>query len=119
MSYRSIQQVMYNYFSQFGVVAYRDVAEDDAVLPYLVYTVPATDFAEQTTIGINIYDYKSKGYSAITDVVDGIDQTLPTVLNGDNGNVTIYRGNPFVQEKNEENINGLYVNLIVETNFIK
>ena len=123
--YIGISKALYQFVAQFGT-AYRGVAPQGAELPYIIYDMAMTDFAEQTPFALNVYAdgiVRTKAsYVPIDYIVDSITSAIPShgsiVIPIEKGNIIISRGSPFVQDKNIEDINtkGAYINLTIMTN---
>ncbi len=118
--YREIQTLidkkLKDWGDSLGFEVYRNQAKQTAKFPYIIYSITAVPFGEQQPFALKIYN-KDNGYDLLTELVDKISKELPIILKSNTGYVTLYEGNPFVQDLEEVDVQGLYVNFILETDF--
>lgn len=61
------EQALHEFFNKFGIAGHRNTSvPDDAVLPYLTYTVPISNFDEEP-VSITVHTYHYTDSEAIPD----------------------------------------------------
>lgn len=120
MAFTSISTALYSFFADFGVNAYRGQAEQSALFPYIVYNVQQTGFNQTLPFGFNVYT-QSSSYSALNAILEKVEGKVPEsglIVPIVGGNIILYRGDPFVQDKTDEDptIKAAYINLELQTN---
>ena len=97
-----VTTTLYRFMSGFGLEAYPETnVPDDAVLPYLTYTVPVPEWESGTTLQIRLW-YKDTSFVAINKKTDEIMNKVGggLVLYTDEdrtGALYLSPGNPFAQ----------------------
>ena len=112
MNYLKFQQEVYNFLSSLDINVYRNVAPQGAKLPYIVYDLETVEFGEQSIINYSVYS-DSESYQELTDYVEKLKNLLPFK----NGNLFLDKSNPFVQDKNEEDVKAILVSLLILANY--
>ena len=84
---------------------------------YITYSASISNFSQQFIQAITLYS-KSTGYTNLMELVDRIERAIGEtgiVLHKEWGNVAIYKGSPFYQDKTDEDstIRAGYINLLV------
>lgn len=117
---RNYATTMYNWLSKFATTYRTPVlssmfdSENPKPSEYIEYSADASNFAEQFIQSITIYS-QSTAYNYVMDISDKIEQELGEsgiVLREDWGYVRIEKGNPFYQDKpdDDDNIHAGYLN---------
>ena len=111
---------LYNWLSQFAdtfrePVTPKQLENKGNPTEYITYSSTSGNFSGSFIQPISIYS-KSTAYSHIMDIVDAIENAIGEHgirLNATWGTLTIYKGNPFYQDKAEEDTayRAGYVNL--------
>ena len=112
MDYLEFQKEVVKFANRFGAMAYRDEAPAGAVLPYIIYQVETSNFANGYPYSFSIYS-SSDGYAELTEVVENIESKMPYKSK----NLYFDKAENFVQQKNEENIKGLLVSFVMFSNY--
>lgn len=115
------EQALHNFFNRFGIVGYRNTSvPDDAVLPYLTYTAPVSNFEEEP-VSITVHTYHYTDSEAVPDAkaeemrreigVGGV------MLPCDGGYIWLKCGYPWCQslvDDTNRNIKRRYINITAE-----
>lgn len=112
-------EALYQFFKSFGIPAYAEnLVPDDAVFPYLTYSLPMGNwYAQETSITANLYYYGTsekpialKARELSEKIGKGIG------LKCDDGIVWLSPGSPFIQPLKDEvsdSIRRRYINISV------
>ena len=91
---------LHQFWSQFGVTAYdENTVPDDAVLPYITYSVSVGSFNYPTATSVSIFD-RAMTWTSVTRISDQIEALLKNggkCINYDGGAFWIRKGNPWIQ----------------------
>jgi len=112
-------KTIYKWLSQFATT-YEDEVPDNITPPneYIVYNTMVSSFDESFIQSISIYS-KNTNYTNVKQIADNIEKEITEhgiALRRDYGNVIIYKGSPFYQNKDEtdENYKAGYINLEIK-----
>lgn len=106
-----LKQVLYQFWSQFGVPAYlADCVPSNAVLPYITYEViqPALN-GEAVLTAFNWHERDADGNVQRSALMDDIAAAMPEgglMLAVDNGYVIIYRNDAGFQQDWQDDVDG-------------
>lgn len=111
-------QAIQAFFESFGVPAYEEsTVPDDAVMPYITYSMAADSIGHPIPITGSVWD-KSYSWARISGITNDISEELVQVksIPLDVGFVYITRGTPFVQRMVDEDdtVRRIYLNFMVE-----
>lgn len=111
-------QAIQAFWESFGVPAYEEsTVPDDAVMPYITYSMVADSIGHPIPMTGSIWD-KTYSWENISIVADVISNALVQVksIPLDVGYIYITRGTPFAQRMVDEDdtIRKIYINLMVE-----
>lgn len=115
------EQALHKFFNTFGITGYRNTSvPDDAVLPYLTYTVPISSFEEEpASITVNTYHYTES--EAIPDAkAEEIRQAIGmggVQLPCDGGYIWLKWGAPWCQsvfDDTDKTLKRRYINITAE-----
>lgn len=114
---------LYNWLrSVAGVDVFREPVQFDEDNPqpneYITYSANVGNFATEFLQPITIYS-KSTGWTKVMEIVDAIESTITekgVKVVSDWGIITIHKGNPFVQDKADEDSSyrSAYINLSIK-----
>ena len=115
------EQALHNFFNSFGITGHRNTAvPDDAVLPYLTYTVPVSSFLEEP-VSITVHTYHYTESEAIPDeLAEAIRKKIGmggVVLHCDGGAIWLKWGEPWCQslvDDTDKTIKRRYINITAE-----
>lgn len=107
-----------NFLSSFGLPTYEEYSvPEDAVMPYLTYSIVTDYFATETPLQVNLW-YRTTSNSIPNAKANEIGDALSggKILSCDDGGIWIKRGSPFCQNMIDEDnsIKRRYINLITE-----
>ena len=113
------EQALHGFFSQFLTAYEENTVPDDAVLPYLTYTVSTGDIQQgATVITCNLW-YRDTSWHDIN--AKAMDIAMALGLGGvklqcEGGGIWIVKGTPFAQNMTDtdETIRRKYINLLAE-----
>lgn len=115
------EQALHKFFNKFGIDGYRNTSvPDDAVLPYLTYTVPVSNFEEEpASITVNTYHYTTS--EAIPDAkAEEIRIAIGpggVLLPCDGGRIWLKWGSPWCQsvfDDTDKTLKRRYINITAE-----
>lgn len=118
-----LKKTLFQFWSQFGIPAYlSDCVPDDAVLPYITYSVSRSDLNGQTIQSAFVWCPRSEPYGNVwrTKMMDDIELAIPTgglLLTVDKGYVIIYRNVDFLkdwQDPEDADVLGVRVSYIIQ-----
>lgn len=113
-----VATTLYEFMSGFGLEAYPETnVPDDAVLPYLTYTVPVPEWENGTTLQIRLW-YKDTSFVAINgktdEIMNRIGNGLVVYTDKDKtGSLYFIPGDPFAQPQpvDDPSMKIMYINL--------
>lgn len=114
-------QAIHNFWSSFGLPAYdENTVPDDAVMPYITYSVSTGDIDNLIILNARLW-YYSPSWQAISKKADEIAAYIGSgrqvVLKIDNGYLWLVKGSPFSQRMSDETdsmIRSIYLNVNAE-----
>ena len=111
-------QTIQTFWESFGLPAYEEsTVPDDAVMPYITYSMVADSIGHPVSMSGSIWD-RTYSWTDLSHVADQISNALVQVksIPIDTGFVYITRGTPFAQRMVDEDdtIRRIYINLMVE-----
>lgn len=119
-----LKQVLYQFWSQFGVPAYLDDdVPQDAKLPYITYGVSLSDFNGSTVQTAFAWCDREKPYGNLwrTQMMDSIETAIPVgglMLAVDDGYIILMRNSSTFlrdwQDPNDRNVLGVRCSYIVQ-----
>lgn len=113
------EQAIHSFWSSFGLTAYdENSVPDDAVLPYITYSLSYDTFDHQVSMVANLW-YQSTSWLGITSKLHEISEYLGLegiIRTIDNGYLWLKRGSPFGQRMgdSENNIKRMFINITAE-----
>ena len=112
-------QAIHNFWSQFGLPAYdENSVPDDAVMPYITYTVSTDSLDEPIPLSGNLW-YRSTLWKDITlkseEIAKKIAEKGFYSVKLDNGYLWITKGSPFAQRMTDTDpVKRIYLNIMAE-----
>lgn len=111
---------IHSFWSRFGLPAYeQNTVPDDAVFPYITYTLATGAFGETVYLTADLW-YRSSKWSDINNKTEEISTAISRggiILPCDGGAVYICRGQPFAQsmgDPEDDLIKRKYINVTAE-----
>lgn len=113
---------LYNWLSQFAMTFREPIISStfQEINPneYISYSAQTGNFGEQFIQPITIYS-KSTGFTNLMNIVDNIESAISErglLIREDWGNIVIYKGSPFYQDKpdEDESYRAGYINLLIK-----
>lgn len=113
---------LYNWLSQFAMTFREPIISStfQEINPneYISYSAQTGNFGEQFIQPITIYS-KSTGFTNLMNIVDSIESAISErglLIREDWGNIVIYKGSPFYQDKpdEDESYRAGYINLLIK-----
>lgn len=116
------EQAIHAFWSSFGLTAYdENSVPDDAVLPYITYSLSVDTFNNTILNTINIW-YRSTSWINVTNKAKEI---INTITDGgisiptDKGIIRMNLGNPIYNRMGDENKNIKRIRINIETEYIE
>ena len=115
------EQAIHAFWNSFGIKAYDELTvPDDAVLPYITYSVATDSLGNVVPMSINIY-YRSNSWQGVTSKAEEIARRIKEhgyeMLKFDGGYIYLTGGAPFAQRVSEDRdraIKRIYINVLAE-----
>ena len=115
------EQALHKFFNKFGIAGYRNTSvPDDAVLPYLTYTVPLSTFEDEPA-SITVHTYHYTDSEAIPDAkAEEIRLAIGAggvILPCDGGYIWLKWGSPWCQsifDDTDKTLKRRYINITAE-----
>lgn len=113
------EQAIHSFWSSFDLTAYdENSVPDDAVLPYITYSVSYDSFDNNVSLTASAWD-ESYSWVRLTNIAHSIDQYIGNggkILKTDNGGVWIRKNSPFYQRTGTEkdNVKRILFNVLAE-----
>lgn len=117
-------KALYEWLSQFAETFREPISEgmfdeqNPKPLEYITYSNVTGNFGESVIQPITIYS-QSTSYSKVMEIADAIENSIQekgTKITKEWGYIVIYKGNPFYQDKPDEDsyIRAGYINLLIQ-----
>lgn len=112
------EQAIHSFWSSFSLTAYdENSVPDDAVLPYITYSVSYDSFDNDVSLTASAWD-KSYSWMRLTQLANAIDSYIgkTKMIRTDNGGIRITKGSPFYQRTGTEKdtVKRIYFNIRAE-----
>ena len=112
------EAALYNFYSQFLPAYEENSVPDDAVLPYLTYSMLTDDFGAEIALTVSVW-YRETSWAncnAKTREIETAVSAGGVILPCDGGGIWLKRGTPFAQNMadDDDQIRRKYINLTAE-----
>lgn len=105
------------FFNKFCPAYINDIIPNNAIFPYLTYSVEIPNFEEEGNIVVRIYN-KGSGLIPLFEIADLINLEIReegTVIGNEEGMIYLTKGSPFCQVVTDDlNNTSLYINLTIQ-----
>lgn len=115
------EQALNLFWNRFNVLAYdENTVPDDAVLPYITYSVGISEINYPVSLTASIWD-RSTSWGDVTEIFDDVSHELDhggRIIPYDGGAFWIKKGRPFAQRVSDEDDSIRRILINVEVEFI-
>lgn len=120
------EAAVYSFLASFGIPAYAETSvPDEAVFPYLTYSLVVPDLFEQANMQVNVWyrtDSEADPNAKVREIGEAVQQRALVPLACDSGVILIGRGSPWAQslsiEGEDSKVKRRLLNFTVESAII-